>query len=186
MERVWIALGATTRASASPPTLAATAASVPARTTCCGGRRATSRRSGSGSTSRRRAGARRRPVREAYRVRIEAGGTALGSIWALRDRALGEPDRTETRLLAAAADQIGQALAQDRLAAESQAAEIARQSDALKSALLQSVSHDLRTPLATIRAAAGHAAPGQRLERRRPAARAPTRSTARSSTSTGW
>ena len=38
---------------------------------------------------------------------------------------------------------------------KSQAAEIARQSDELKSALLQSVSHDLRTPLATIRAAAG-------------------------------
>ena len=73
------------------------------------------------------------------------------------------PDRTETRLLAAAADQIGQALAQDRLAAESQAAEIARQSDALKSALLQSVSHDLRTPLATIRAAAGTLRPGSGL-----------------------
>jgi two-component system sensor histidine kinase KdpD len=93
--------------------------------------------------------------REAYRVRIEAGARQFGSIWALRNRAPGEPDRTETRLLSAAADQIGQALAHDRLAAESQAAEIARQSDALKSALLQSVSHDLRTPLATIRAAAG-------------------------------
>src|SRR6185369_9664823 len=58
-------------------------------------------------------------------------------------------------LLAAAADQLGQALAHDRLEAEAQAAEIARQSDALKSALLQSVSHDLRTPLAAIRAAAG-------------------------------
>jgi two-component system sensor histidine kinase KdpD len=91
----------------------------------------------------------------AYRVRIEAAGAAFGSIWALRDRGQGEPDRTETRLLAAAADQVGQALAHDRLATESQAAEIARQSDALKSALLQSVSHDLRTPLATIRAAAG-------------------------------
>ena len=63
----------------------------------------------------------------------------------------------------AAADQIGQALAQDRLAAEAQAAEIARQSDALKSALLQSVSHDLRTPLATIRAAAGTLRPGSGL-----------------------
>jgi two-component system, OmpR family, sensor histidine kinase KdpD len=81
----------------------------------------------------------------------------------LRDRGHGEPDRTETRLLSAAADQIGQALAQDRLAAESQAAEIARQSDALKSALLQSVSHDLRTPLATIRAAAGTLRPGSGL-----------------------
>ena len=101
--------------------------------------------------------------REAYRVRIEAGGRQFGSIWALRERGRGEPDRTETRLLSAAADQIGQALALDRLAAESQAAEIARQSDALKSALLQSVSHDLRTPLATIRAAAGTLRPGSRL-----------------------
>jgi len=92
---------------------------------------------------------------EMFRVRVEASDAPLGSIWAVRDRQLGAPNATETRLLAAAADQIGQALTQDRLAAESQAAEIARQSDALKSALLQSVSHDLRTPLATIRAAAG-------------------------------
>jgi two-component system sensor histidine kinase KdpD len=97
---------------------------------------------------------------EAYRVRIEAGGANVGSVWALRTREDGPPDRTETRLLAAAADQLGQALAHDRLAAESQAAEIARQSDALKSALLQSVSHDLRTPLATIRAAGGTLRPG--------------------------
>jgi two-component system, OmpR family, sensor histidine kinase KdpD len=96
-----------------------------------------------------------RAAMETYRVRIEANETALGSVWAIRERSLGVPNATETRLLSAAADQIGQALMQDRLAAESQAAEIARQSDALKSALLQSVSHDLRTPLATIRAAAG-------------------------------
>ena len=97
---------------------------------------------------------------EAYRVRIDAAGEPYGSIWALRPRQRGEPTRTETRLLAAAADQIGQALHQDHLAAEARAAEIARQSDALKSALLQSVSHDLRTPLATIRAAAGTLRPG--------------------------
>ena len=97
---------------------------------------------------------------ETHRVRIEAGSEALGSVWALRERSAGTPDRTETRLLAAAADQIGGALAHDRLAAEAQAAEIARQSDELKSALLQSVSHDLRTPLATIRAAAGTLRPG--------------------------
>jgi two-component system sensor histidine kinase KdpD len=90
-----------------------------------------------------------------YRVRIEAADQTLGSIWAVRPRSAGEPDRTATRLLAAAADQVGQAIAQDRLADEAQAAEIARQSDALKSALLDSVSHDLRTPLASIRAAAG-------------------------------
>ncbi len=101
--------------------------------------------------------------REAYRVRVEAGGQQVGSIWAIRDRGHGDPDETDTRLLSAAADQVGQALAHDRLASESQAAEIARQSDALKSALLQSVSHDLRTPLATIRAAAGSLRPGSGL-----------------------
>jgi two-component system sensor histidine kinase KdpD len=101
-----------------------------------------------------------RPGVDTYRVRIEAGGATLGSIWARRSRALGEPDRTASRLLAAAADQVGQALAQDRLADEARAAEVARQSDALKSALLQSVSHDLRTPLATIRAAVGTLRPG--------------------------
>lgn len=99
-----------------------------------------------------------------FRVRVEAGDTHLGSVWAARARDVGDPDRTETRLLAAAADQAGQALAHDRLAAESRAAEVARQSDALKSALLQSVSHDLRTPLATIRAAAGSLAPDSGLD----------------------
>ena len=97
---------------------------------------------------------------EIYRVRIEAAGEAYGSLWAARSRGHGEPSRTETRLLAAIADQVGQALHQDRLAADSRAAEVARQSDAIKSALLQSVSHDLRTPLASIRAAAGTLRPG--------------------------
>jgi two-component system sensor histidine kinase KdpD len=92
---------------------------------------------------------------ETFRVLIEAGGVPLGSVWAQRGRREGAPTADETRLLSAAADQLGQAIAHDRLAAEAQAAEVARESDALKSALLQSVSHDLRTPLATIRAAAG-------------------------------
>jgi two-component system sensor histidine kinase KdpD len=100
---------------------------------------------------------------ETYRARMTVADRAYGSVWSTRPRRLGDPDRTETRLLAAAADQLAQALAHDRLAAESQAAEIARQSDALKSALLQSVSHDLRTPLATIRAAAGTLQPGSGL-----------------------
>jgi two-component system, OmpR family, sensor histidine kinase KdpD len=100
-------------------------------------------------------GRRTRSGTDALRVRIVANDLVLGSLWAVRAREIGEPDRTTTRLLSAAADQLGQVLAHDRLAADAQAAEIARQSDALKSALLQSVSHDLRTPLATIRAAAG-------------------------------
>ena len=100
-----------------------------------------------------------------HRVRIEAGrrdarldlGDAAGGARATRTVGV-------TRLVSAAADQIGQALAQDRLADEARAAEVARQSDALKSALLQSVSHDLRTPLATIRAAAGTLRPDSDLD----------------------
>ena len=106
-------------------------------------------------TGRRFVPERRNPNGEAYRVAIEAGGHTLGLLCALRRREDGRPNATETRLLAAVADQLGQALEQDRLAAAARDADIARESDALKSALLDSVSHDLRTPLASIRAAAG-------------------------------
>lgn len=92
---------------------------------------------------------------EVYRVKVEAGGRELGSIWSLRARGTPSPSRPQTRLLSSAADQVGQALERDQLALEATSAEIARRSDALKSALLDSVSHDLRTPLASIRAAAG-------------------------------
>jgi two-component system sensor histidine kinase KdpD len=90
-----------------------------------------------------------------HRVRIEAGGQPLGSLWAARALGKPQPDRPETRILSAAADQLGQAIVRDRLASEATTAQIARESEALKTALLDSVSHDLRTPLATIRAAAG-------------------------------
>jgi two-component system sensor histidine kinase KdpD len=90
-----------------------------------------------------------------HRVRVEASGEALGSVWALRARDERQPDRAETRILSAAADQLGQAVIRDRADHERTNAEIARRSEALKTALLDSVSHDLRTPLATIRAAAG-------------------------------
>jgi two-component system sensor histidine kinase KdpD len=90
-----------------------------------------------------------------HRVRVEAPGESLGSVWALRARDEREPSRAETRILSAAADQLSQAVVRDRVALERTSAEVARRSDALKTALLDSVSHDLRTPLATIRAAAG-------------------------------
>lgn len=119
---------------------------------------------GGGTTRVRAAAAPAAAGMEAFRVRIEAGGRPLGSIWATRERGLGHPDRSTTRLMSAAADQLGQALAQDELAASASAAHLARQSDALKSALLQSVSHDLRSPLATIRAAAGTLRPDSDLD----------------------
>ena len=91
----------------------------------------------------------------AYRVVIAAGDRKFGSLWGRRPRKLGDPDAGETRVMAAAADQLAGSLERDRLARDATAAEVSRRSEALKSALLDSVSHDLRTPLASIRAAAG-------------------------------
>ena len=90
-----------------------------------------------------------------YRIRVERPGEVLGSLWALRAGRDTEPDGPETRILSAAADQLGQAVARQRLTRNALDAVVARRSEAVKSALLDSVSHDLRTPLATIRAAAG-------------------------------
>jgi two-component system sensor histidine kinase KdpD len=100
-------------------------------------------------------GRRRDAAASVYRIRVEVPGEQLGSLWGLRARNEREPDRAETRILAAAADQLGQAARRDRLIADALEAEVARRSEALMTALLDSVSHDLRTPLATIRAAAG-------------------------------
>lgn len=93
---------------------------------------------------------------DVFRVPMVVAGEAIGSLWATRRRGAPMPGRSASRLLAAAADQLGQAVRRDRLAADLTAAEVGRQADALKTALLDSVSHDLRTPLAGIRAAAGN------------------------------
>ena len=90
------------------------------------------------------------PAEITLRVAITSNGALLGSIWSRRTRQAGIPERPETRVLAAAADQLGRALERDRLVREAMSVEVARRSDALKSALLDSVSHDLRTPLASI------------------------------------
>ena len=89
------------------------------------------------------------------RVRLEADTIAVGSLRAVATGGVREPDRVTTRLLALAADQLALAIRRDDLRRETTELEIARRADALKSALLDAVSHDLRTPLASIRAAAG-------------------------------
>jgi two-component system sensor histidine kinase KdpD len=99
--------------------------------------------------------AQRRDTLALYRVELADGTEPIGSLWAARDSRLGPPTGEETRLLAAAADQIGQGIVRDRLAEQTTELEVARRSEELKTALLDSVSHDLRTPLATIRATAG-------------------------------
>ena len=59
------------------------------------------------------------------------------------------------RLLGAAATQLGIAMERDKLRRQATDAEVLRRADALKTALLNAVSHDLRTPLASIIASAG-------------------------------
>lgn len=65
-----------------------------------------------------------------------------------------ELDPERDRLLKTLVNGAAIALEQERLSREEQEATLARESDRLKSALLSSVSHDLRTPLAGIKAAA--------------------------------
>jgi two-component system sensor histidine kinase KdpD len=90
-----------------------------------------------------------------YRVAVDRGGSSLGSIWLTRPAPAGAPSREETRVIGSAVDQLAQALERDRLATEAANMRVAQRSEALKTALLDSVSHDLRTPLSSIRAAAG-------------------------------
>jgi two-component system, OmpR family, sensor histidine kinase KdpD len=64
-----------------------------------------------------------------------------------------EPDEEAQQSLETMTNAIALALEQERLSQEEREAELARERDRLKSALLSSVSHDLRTPLAGIKAA---------------------------------
>ena len=63
--------------------------------------------------------------------------------------------RTDRRLLDALVDQIALALERLRLTEDLAATRLATETERLRTALLSSVSHDLRTPLVTIIGAAG-------------------------------
>lgn len=76
----------------------------------------------------------------------------IGAIGVSRTGAPLNPD--EERLLAALIDQAAIAIERIRLAAEMDAARLAAETERLRSALLSSLSHDLKTPLASITGAA--------------------------------
>ncbi|HET8630029.1 MAG TPA: ATP-binding protein [Thermomicrobiales bacterium] len=93
--------------------------------------------------------------RQFLHVPLDTGERRLGVLRveaAARGTPLGDAD---AQLLATFAAQAALALEQARLAQEAVRAAILARGDELKDALLASVSHDLRTPLAAIRAAAG-------------------------------
>lgn len=91
--------------------------------------------------------------RRAQFLPLRVGGRAIGVLeLVFKDNT--PHDAGREHLLETFANGAAIALEQERLAREEQAAALARESDRLKSALLSSVSHDLRTPLAGIKAAA--------------------------------
>jgi two-component system sensor histidine kinase KdpD len=90
-----------------------------------------------------------------HSVAIDAGGAPAGSLLVLRRAGTAPFRAAEDRLLAATAAQIGLAVDRARLRDEATESEVLRRSDELKTALLGAVSHELRSPLASIMASAG-------------------------------
>lgn len=76
---------------------------------------------------------------------LAAGGRTVGTIYLAHPRRRG--DAVRRRLLPALASLLGVAIDRERLAREAMEAEALRRSDAIKTAVLRAVSHDLRTPL---------------------------------------
>ena len=95
-----------------------------------------------------------RGVARLIRVPIRRGALTLGQLAILPGHGATFTD-AETRLLDTAADQIALAVERELLRQDALETEVLRRTDELKSALLDAVSHDLRTPLASIIGSAG-------------------------------
>lgn len=88
-----------------------------------------------------------------YHVPMQDGENLLGVMTAYTPESKTSFQPFEQRLLAGIAAQAQLAIDRTHLAAQATSAQAAIESDRLKSALLSSVSHDLRTPLTTIKGA---------------------------------
>jgi len=95
-----------------------------------------------------------RPVRDGPRLEVElaAAGSQLGSLVAARRAGARPFADAERRLLEACARQVAAAIERTRLAAEAEGSRLDAEANRLRAALFSSVSHDLRTPLASIKA----------------------------------
>ena len=98
---------------------------------------------------------RRIPSDRFHLVPVKVEGQRAGTIVLVRAPEGPRFTAVDDRLLSAVAAQVGQALERVRLRREATEAEVLRRADELKTALLNAVSHDLRTPLASIIASAG-------------------------------
>ena len=99
-------------------------------------------------------GRRRADDYEHVRARIASEGRDLGWIVVVHQRAQARFDAADERLLLAAGSQLARATERGELQREANEAEVLRRTDELRTAMLNAVSHDLRTPLASIVAAA--------------------------------
>jgi len=90
-----------------------------------------------------------------HEVPVRLGGGTVGLISLLRGPGAPAFSVADDRLLSAVGNQLAVAIERARLREEAAEAEILRRTDELKTALLNTVSHDLRTPLSSIIASAG-------------------------------
>lgn len=99
----------------------------------------------------------RRPRRSSRvrRVPIALQGVEVGALVLVAGPESGQFEPGQDRLLLVAANQLGQTLHRLRLQHEANEAEVLRRTDELRAALMNAVSHDLRTPLASIIASVG-------------------------------
>jgi two-component system sensor histidine kinase KdpD len=88
-------------------------------------------------------------------IALMSAGGQVGALYLARPAGAPPLTRQQDQLIAAGASQIALAVQQARLQAAATEADALRRADELKTALLDSVSHDLRTPLASIKASAG-------------------------------
>lgn len=90
------------------------------------------------------------PMSEWLFVPLATAGTALGAVGVrFKDRLRGLDPETR-RLLIAVEDQVAVAVERTRLAEDLADARVSAEGEKLRGALLNSVSHDLRTPLVTV------------------------------------
>jgi two-component system, OmpR family, sensor histidine kinase KdpD len=106
-------------------------------------------------TARRGGTASSLPRERLHLVPLRADERRVGALLLVSPQDAPSFDNATDRLLSAVAAQLGLAIDRARLRQEATEAEILRRTDELRRALLNAVSHDLRTPLASIVASAG-------------------------------
>ena len=96
-----------------------------------------------------------RPTSGVHLVPVKSQDRPVGVLLLAHSPDAPEFNPAEDRLLSTVAAQLGLAIERRRLRREATEAEVLRNTDELKTALLNAVSHDLRTPLASIMASGG-------------------------------